>query len=158
MWKNFFSYSDIALIRLPQKVEFSETVKPVKLACSSVIFLPVTVIGNGVMKSTSKKIAPILQFTSLKTITLSECLASYPFLGMRDSVICARGEEQRSTCFGDSGGPLVASGSGALVGVTSFASAEGCDLGFPQGYSNIPVYLEWIKQVTGISECQNEVN
>ncbi|XP_055327025.1 collagenase-like [Sitodiplosis mosellana] len=151
-------WNDIGLIKLPEKVKFSNTIKPVKLACSSSKNMVVTAIGNGLMNTTSKEIAPILQFTTLKTIPLMQCLPDFPILLFRKSVICARGEQQKSTCRGDSGGPLVAGNSGALVGLTSFGSALGCHLGYPQGYTNLPSYLKFIQQVTGISDCQKEVN
>lgn len=150
----FLFYSDIGLIKLPKKVQFSETINPVKLACSSASNLNVIAIGNGLMHTSSTELAPILQFTSLKTVPMWKCLSDFPFLLFRKSVICVRGVQQRSSCRGDSGGPLVASDNGALVGLTSFGSSEGCHLGYPQGYTNISSYLEWIKQVTGISDCQ----
>ncbi|XP_031621552.1 collagenase-like [Contarinia nasturtii] len=150
-------WNDIGLIKLPQKVEFSKTIKPVKLACSSSKNLAVTVIGNGLMKTDSKELAPILQFTTLKTVPLTQCLVEYPILFLRKSVICARGVQQKSSCKGDSGGPLVSAQSGALVGLTSFGSAHGCHLGYPQGYTNIPSYLQWIQEVTGISDCESNV-
>lgn len=129
-----------------------------KLACSPGKRLPVTAIGNGLTNTTQKEIAPILQFTSLTTISLIECLPDFPFLLFRKSVVCARGVQQRSTCRGDSGGPLVSKNSGALVGLTSFGSALGCHLGYPQGYTSLPSYLQFIKDVTGISDCQEEDN
>lgn len=149
-----FIFSDIGLIHLPQKVESTDTIKPISLSCNSRPNLPVTVIGNGLLNTTAKEIAPILQYTTLKTIPLRECLSDFPFLILRQSVICARGKQQRSACQGDSGGPLVSQENDALIGLTSFGSAQGCHLGFPQGYTNIPSYLPWIKEVTGISQCQ----
>lgn len=96
------------MIKLPKQVQLSETIKPVKLACSAAKNLVVTAIGNGLMNTTAKEIAPILQYTTLKTIPLLQCLPDFPFLLFRKSVVCARGEQQKSTCRGDSGGPLVA--------------------------------------------------
>lgn len=146
------------MIKLPQKVEFSDTIKPVKLACNKAKNVVVTAIGNGLMNTTSKELAPILQFVSLKTIPLVQCLPHFPFLLLRKSVVCARGEQQKSVCHGDSGGPLVADYNGALVGLTSFGSAAGCHLGYPQGYTSIASYLQWIEEVTGISDCQENVD
>lgn len=128
------------------------------LACSAGKNLVVTAIGNGLLNTTAKEIAPILQYTTLKTIPLLQCLPDFPFLLFRKSVVCARGEQQKSTCRGDSGGPLVSASSGALVGLTSFGSAQGCHLGYPQGYTSVASYLQFIREVTGISDCQKEVN
>lgn len=77
------------------------------------------------MNTTDKALAPILQWAPLKTIGMMECVPQFPFLLLRKSVICARGEEQRSTCRGDSGGPLISKKDKTLVGLTSFGRAEG---------------------------------
>lgn len=146
------------MIQLPKRVQFSETVKRVKMACFLPGLISVTTIGNGLVNVTSKGVAPILQFTSLETITFSKCLKYFPFLGMRKSVICAKGKEEHGVCFGDSGGPLIDNKSGALVGVTSFVSIDGCIPGHPQGFSYVPIFFKWIKRVTGITECQSLPN
>lgn len=149
-----YFYSDIALIKLPQKVESTKTIKPVKLTCEPPKNLAVTVVGNGLLNSTDKEIAPILQYTDLKTVPLLRCLPTFPFLIYRKSVLCVIGAQQKSACRGDSGGPLISNTNGTLVGLTSFGSAEGCHLGYPQGYTSIASYLDWIKEVTAISECE----
>lgn len=140
------------MIQLPRKVETTKTIKPIDLACESSAGLAVTAIGNGITDTNSKTLAPILQYTTLKTISKYECILDYPFLAFRNSVICVKGEQQRSACRGDSGGPLVSQENGALIGATSFGSLS-CNLGYPQGYTNLPIYLSWIKEVTGISKC-----
>lgn len=145
------------MIKLPKPVEFSETIQPVSLACSSANKLNVIAIGNGLMHTDDKTIAPTLQYTHLETISLLKCLLKYPTIGFRKSVVCARGVQQRSTCQGDSGGPLVSANSGALIGLTSFGAAKGCHLGYPQAYTRIASYLEWIEEVTDISDCKNDL-
>lgn len=115
-------WNDIGLIRLPKPVEFSDVIKPVKLACESIQIQHVIAIGNGHTTGKQSNFAPILQWTNLKTISYAECLRQYPFLLFRKSVICARGDQMESTCHGDSGGPLVADKTHILIGVTSFGS------------------------------------
>lgn len=152
--KNFSFYSDIALIKLPQPVEFSDVIKPVQIACSSSNNMDAVAIGNGLMHDSDKTIASTLQYTSLKTVSMLKCLPSFPFLLFRKNVICVKGDEKRSACRGDSGGPLIAADSRALIGLTSFGSAMGCENGAPQGFTRLSSHLPWIKQVTGISDCQ----
>lgn len=116
-------WNDIGLIRLPKPVEFSDVIKPVKLACESIHIQNVIAIGNGFTNAKQTTSAPpILQWTNLKTISYAECLRQYPFLLFRRSVICARGDQKESTCHGDSGGPLVADKTHILIGATSFGS------------------------------------
>lgn len=114
--------NDIGLIKLPKPVEFSDVIKPVKMACESIQTNDLIAIGNGFMNAKQKISAPILQWTHLKSISYAECLRQYPFLLFRRSVICARGEQYESTCQGDSGGPLVADKTHILIGATSFGS------------------------------------
>lgn len=110
-------------------------------------------IGNGLMHDSDKTIAPTLQYTSLKTVSIAKCLPSFPFLLFRKNVICVKGQEKRSACRGDSGGPLIAADSRALIGLTSFGSAMGCELGLPQGFTRVSSHLPWITEVSGISDC-----
>lgn len=71
---------------------------------------------------------------------------------MRDTTICAQGNERESVCNGDSGGPLVLkSDNRTLIGVTSFGHISGCDRGIPQGFSRVTSYLKWIEETTGIT-------
>lgn len=147
------SYSDIGLIKLPTPVEFTDIIKPVPLACESTSGMDVVAIGNGLTKDTDKTIAPTLQYTQLSTITMPECLLTYPILLFRKSVVCARGVQQRSVCRGDSGGPLVTTDTGKLIGISSFVNLMGCEVGNPQGFTRVAAHLDWIKEVTGIT-CQ----
>lgn len=157
MFETLFN-SDIGLIHLPEPIEISETIQPVKLAHNVRGNLNVVAIGNGVLNTTDKTIAPILQHANLTITSWLRCQLSFPILMFRKSVICAKGNEKQSVCFGDSGGPLIDKKSRALVGVASFVSGSGCNHGFPQGFTNIPSYIYWIKTITGISEYQENMN
>lgn len=112
------------------------------------------VIGNGLTKDSDTMLPSILQYTELKTISMLSCLRTFPFLFLRRSVVCAKGEEQRSACRGDSGGPLVTANNNSLIGLTSFGSPRGCQAGAAQVYTRISSYTKWIKEVTGV-DCKN---
>lgn len=142
-------WNDIALIRLNEPVEFSETIQPILPPTSS--FLPVnselTAIGFGLRNTSDTTLAPILQHATLNVISHRECLRTFPFLFLRQSVICTRGLQSESTCNGDSGGPLVRleAGNATLIGLTSFGSADGCHLGLPSAFTRVHSYLAWIR-------------
>lgn len=124
--------SDIALVKLQTPVEFSDVIKPIAFACSSISNdKDVIAIGNGITKDSDQTMPPILQYTQLKTMSRLSCLKSFPFLIFRGSVVCVKGEERRSACSGDSGGPLITPDN-TLIGLTSFGSARGCEKGYPQ--------------------------
>lgn len=117
-------FSDIALIKLPEPVEFSDIIKPISYACSASDGMDVIAIGNGATSDDAQGLPSTLQYVELKTANLRACLRSFPFLFMRKSVVCVLGEEHKSACHGDSGGPLVTP-SNSLIGLTSFGSPQG---------------------------------
>lgn len=146
--------SDIALVKLQTPVEFSDVIKPIAFACSSISNdKDVIAIGNGITKDSDLTMPPILQYTQLKTMSRLSCLKSFPFLIFRGSVVCVKGEERRSVCSGDSGGPLITPDN-TLIGLANFVSIRGCEKGDPQVFSRISYYQKWIKETTGI-DCQN---
>lgn len=147
------STSDIALIRLPEPVEFSDVIKPISFACSAANNVDVIAIGNGKTRDSDMSPPPVLQYTELKTVSRLSCLTSFPFLIFRNSIICVKGEEHKSGCQGDSGGPLITL-EHSLIGVTSFGSPKGCEAGKPMVYTRIAYYKDWIQEVTGL-ECKN---
>lgn len=142
------------MIKLPEPVELSDVIKPIPFACSSISSdKDVIAIGNGITKDSDQTVPPILQYTELKTMSRLSCLKTFPFLVFRGSVVCVKGEERRSACHGDSGGPLISSDN-SLIGLTSFGSSRGCEKGYPQVFTRISYYQQWIKEITGI-ECKN---
>ena len=54
---------------------------------------------------------------------------------------------------GDSGGPLTAqrNGQSILVGITSFAAANGCELSIESVFTRVGSYLDWLKVNTNIT-------
>ena len=70
-------------------MEFNEYIRPVPLACSSTIGMPMVTIGNGISNSGSAP--PILQFGYLQ---ITE---------QQDKVIYAKGIRTEATKPGDSG-------------------------------------------------------
>jgi len=143
--------NDIALLKLERPVNFTRTVQPVRLptAVDQFVDVNVTASGFGLQNTSATTLAPTLQYANLTTISNSECRSFYGFLTIRRSVICAIGRANQSTCNGDSGGPLVRSSDNTLIGLTSFGSPKGCHLGYPQGFTRVTHYLNWISHVTG---------
>lgn len=145
--------NDIALIRLNEPVQFSDTIQPVRLPGRSNWFHGINAIASGFgrINGTNNDIASILQWTNLTTISNLQCYRSFGFLVARPSVICAVGsaEGRESACNGDSGGPLITE-EGVQIGLTSFGSGQGCHLGFPSVFTRVTSYLDWIQAHTGL--------
>ncbi|CAH0625335.1 unnamed protein product [Chrysodeixis includens] len=82
---------------------------------------------------------------TLQIITNAVCQQTFgPFIV--SSTLCTSGAGGVSTCGGDSGGPLtIGSGNNrVLVGITSFGSAQGCQLGFPAAFARVTSFASWI--------------
>lgn len=88
-----FASNDVALIKLPQPVNLTDRIQPIKLPRTQEKFQGVKVVasGWGLQSDSSQQVAPELQFAHLQVITKRECLKTYNPLVITSSVICARG-------------------------------------------------------------------
>lgn len=147
--------SDIALIKLPDPVEFDDVIKPVSFGCYGNQFpshtdgMDVIAIGNGITEDNG-----ILQYIELNTASILKCLKTFSLPNFRKSAICVKGKKHNSTCVGDSGGPLVTLNN-SLIGVTNLNSPKGCENGAPNIFTKISFYVRWIQRVSGV-QCQDE--
>ncbi|KAJ8719897.1 hypothetical protein PYW07_011940 [Mythimna separata] len=75
---------------------------------------------------------------SLQVVTNAACAQFFGGIVV-PSTLCTSGAGGAGTCGGDSGGPLAVSSGGArvLIGVTSFGSSRGCQVGFPSGFARV---------------------
>jgi secreted trypsin-like serine protease len=90
--------------------------------------------------------SPVLRVVTNPIISNAACAAVFGTAVVNHAVICIDTTGGRGTCQGDSGGVLsVASGGGRLqVGVTSFGSSAGCEMGFPAGFERVSAQINWI--------------
>lgn len=97
--------NDIALIRLNEPVEFSDTIRPVRLPREHDWFHGIDAVASGFgrINGTTNDIATVLQWTNLTTIDNLACYRTFGFLVARSSVLCAVGQNGQSACNGDSG-------------------------------------------------------
>lgn len=144
---------DVALLRLSDRITFSNTIMPVLLPKAGV-HVGQTVVASGwgltsTAVGSSRQVAQRLQYAQLQVISNLECTGSYSFISVRPTTLCAKGSQSQSVCSGDSGGPLVLqSDMRTLVGITSFGHISGCHLGRPQGFMRVNLFLNWIMQQT----------
>lgn len=118
-------YIIIALIRLPEKVKFSNNIQPVRMPTTCNLSKTVEAIAMGYgdksVNSTDKlnDLSRQLMFAELITLPTHVCREMLSFI-FRDSMICAANELKKQSIFsGDSGGPIVMSGNHTLIGISS---------------------------------------
>lgn len=144
----FFSQfdSDIALVRLPSPVKFTDYVQPITLSTEPITAdANVIALGYGLV---SFNVYPQnLQFSNMKTIGLQECIKNTYNVTLKNGFVCAKGAET-SLCVGDVGAPLVSADTGNLVGVAIYIGGD-CELNRPEGFTGIIPYIKWIEGVTG---------
>uniref|UniRef100_A0A182MC29 Peptidase S1 domain-containing protein n=1 Tax=Anopheles culicifacies TaxID=139723 RepID=A0A182MC29_9DIPT len=156
-----FVANDVALVKLPEKVEFSERVQPVRLPTGNSDYAGEAVVVSGWgLTQTGGQVSQELQYATLQVITNAECQKTFSPLVVRKSTLCARGDEKESPCNGDSGGPLVLAEDKTLVGVVSFGHALGCERGFPAAFARVTAFRDWVNKHTGLATyvCTYGVN
>lgn len=65
---------------------------------------------------------------------------------INNETLCAFARRFVGICNGDSGGPLAANGQ--LIGIVSWKDI--CARGAPDGFTRISVFLDWIREVSGV--------
>ncbi|KAH8266219.1 hypothetical protein KR038_009432, partial [Drosophila bunnanda] len=143
--------NDISLIKTPA-VPFSAAVNKIALpaiASSYSTYVGKTAVasGWGLTSDSATAVAKDLQYTDLTVISNADCLKTFSSLIVTSRVICVATPNSVSTCQGDSGGPLALDGT--LIGITSFGSPDGCEVGAPAAFTRVTSYLDWIKDNSG---------
>ncbi|KAL7018273.1 hypothetical protein ACKWTF_010700 [Chironomus riparius] len=151
--------NDIAMIKLvdaPEDLFFDSSVAPISLPFEyyDLVNQTGTVIGFGRESDNSSAISEVLKFNTLNVITNEECASYYVPGVVHETNLCAETNSEASTCGGDSGGSYIfnINGFSRLEGVTSFGAANGCQLGYPVGFTRVTSYINWIyNNINGVN-------
>lgn len=146
--------NDIALIRLPYNVTYTNYIRAVALPKGEQVYPllhrePVVASGWGKDRDNGQATV-FLNFVDLLTIKNTDCVLHYQPGIVKPNNICVSTAGGRGTCGGDSGGPLVSKNSNTLIGITSFGAANSCIKGTPVAFTRVQAYLDWIQFKTGI--------
>lgn len=152
--------NDVALLILPDKLEFTENIAPIKLPSYSqkdTTFegRKATVSGHG-KTADNQPISTQLMYVNTKVIANSECRKYYGSRLVKPTSLCVVGWDNanQSTCQGDSGGPLVVFDDDLeeriQVGVVSFNTKKGCEAQIPTGFARVSQFLDWINKNGGV--------
>jgi secreted trypsin-like serine protease len=143
---------DIALAKLEAPVEFTDTIKPIKLPARNQNFSTsiLYVAGFGDTKNASQSML-YLRYVKMKQITNRECSMEWMWT-IKNSQMCSLGLNNfnHTTCRGDSGSGLIEKheDSATVLGIVSYG-AIGC-LGKPKVFTRVSSYLDFIHDVTNI--------
>ncbi|CAH0686232.1 unnamed protein product [Spodoptera exigua] len=144
--------SDIAIINLPSKVEFSRNLAAIALPSGSQLeedFAGEVGIASGFGNNPSiggTHANQPLSFVDLPVMSNNDCAKIYGSF-IQPGVVCTVGVVGKNICSGDSGGPLAVerNENPLLIGVVSFGPRFCGDHG-PAGYSRVSHYIEWINE------------
>nr|AYV99570.1 venom polypeptide [Dolopus genitalis] len=148
--------NDIALVKLPQRVQLNEYIQIVNLPrrsqmAESFIKQIGWISGWGKLGD-EKGSTEQLQYTRRWILPHEYCDYSYGGFYAPLVQVCVDGSHGISACNGDSGGPLTIEeddGTRTLVGATSYGQVY-CEKGLPSVYTRVTAFLDWIIEKTGI--------
>ncbi|XP_050738548.1 chymotrypsin BII-like [Eriocheir sinensis] len=145
-WNDRKLINDIALIRLPSAVTFNSHISAVSLPSYDIGANEMVVAtGWGQPSNDAGSISSVIRQVQLFTISNHDCGAAYfSFIG--PNIVCIDGSNNKGTCNGDSGGPL--GKDGEIHGITSFGSSLGCTGGYPDAFTRVYHYMDWITNKT----------
>lgn len=99
--------------------------------------------------------SPNLRYTRTRVMANTQCQQYYGSAAVTSNTLCTLGFDfnEQGPCANDNGGPLhlVESTGNTLIGIHSFISSSGCNVGHPAGYVRISSYTQWISQQAGIA-------
>ncbi|XP_061385410.1 transmembrane protease serine 9-like [Danaus plexippus] len=143
---------DVAVLRLNEPIEISDTIKPVclpQITDNDYVGVKAIAVGWGSIGEQKNHSCTLLN-VELPVLSNDVCRNTmYETSMIADGMLCAGypDEGQRDTCQGDSGGPLTAERKDKryeLLGIVSWGI--GCGRrGYPGVYTRVTKYLNWIR-------------
>ncbi|XP_023305120.2 chymotrypsin-2-like [Lucilia cuprina] len=148
-------HNDIALLHVNTTIIYNDLVQPLALANVMLNTTdPLLFTGWGLI-SLWDPYPEKLQKLLMYLVPRKECTlileSEFPDVCVDISHICAYVKRYQGACHGDNGGPLVYNNS--LVGIHSWSYP--CADGYPDMFTNIWYYRDWIRQVqSGQKKCK----
>ncbi|XP_011177423.1 trypsin alpha [Zeugodacus cucurbitae] len=142
---NSYEY-DVALLRLSNPLNYSDTIKPILLASVELPEGTPTII-SGWGGVASGGLANELQYNTAYTLNRTSCIQRLNTIP--ESIRCLVKSAGNGICGGDSGGPAAANG--VLIGISSFY-ANSCNSSLPNGFTDVIYTRDWIR-ANSDSDC-----
>ncbi|KAF6207539.1 hypothetical protein GE061_015986 [Apolygus lucorum] len=149
-WDTKKLVNDIALVKLADKIKFSQDVGPVCLPSgrSSLVGSSITAMGWGLTQTLFERDRGLLRKVDLKVVDIPTCSASYGnTINTRQvTQLCTYGKN-KDTCQGDSGGPLVWMDpeTNRYTQVALVSYGKKCGSASPAVNTDVSAYMDWIR-------------
>ncbi|XP_037825610.1 chymotrypsin-1-like [Lucilia sericata] len=154
----YIYHNDIALLHVNTTITFNDLVQPLTLTNTMLNTTdPLLFTGWGLI-SLWDPYPEKLQKLLMYQVSKNECTiileSEFPDVRVDISHICAYVKRYQGACHGDNGGPLVYNNS--LIGIHSWSYP--CADGYPDMFTNIWYYRDWIRQVqSGHKKCKYSI-
>nr|XP_027234150.1 trypsin-1-like [Penaeus vannamei] len=151
--------NDIAVVRLPEPLQYQSdpNIRPICLGLDEDNLFSGKGVATGWGRLSYGGSSPtILQEVELDIISMSECAAKIRLPAEPEKVLCSL-TPYKDTCQGDSGSPFVVPvgfGRWVQVGLVSYG-VECARPEYPNVYTRVSAYIDWISCHTGGSECDS---
>ncbi|XP_037809752.1 collagenase-like [Lucilia sericata] len=146
--------NDIALIELPEELEFTDNIQPIAMVSSAKAsnnFINDKAIITGFGVTENSVFSDFLLWTILEIVNNSVCDRVY-ITEMSDTEMCVISGSNMSACTGDFGGALVwKNENDEMVQIGIFSFFKDSCLETPTGFTRVPSYLDYIKNITGLN-------
>merc|ERR1712186_119683 len=153
-WSSSTLSNDLAILELSSEIDFESLNVWARTNClaSSGDFSGqlALVSGWGRPSDSSSSIARYLRYVDgVRVMSQEECENYWG--NLNEGVVCIDPTGGHGSCNGDSGGPMSIPGAKYnQIGIVSFGSAAGCEIGAPAGFTEVSKYIDWISSVTGM--------
>lgn len=147
--------NDIAVLKLAQRVEYNDRIKPICLPGSDMNIEGEEAIVMGWGRNEASQLQSQLHHLRAKVVSNVLCDQRWNNNGAArgfivNSMMCMDSTNGDS-CNGDSGGPSIyesppGSGSYVQVGIVSFGSGSCTDANLPGVYTRVSYYRDWIQE------------
>jgi secreted trypsin-like serine protease len=149
-WDRNTAYNDIAVMHVVRPFELNARVQTLSLPSRSQeneLFEGVLAVtsGWGRISDNNPESASVLRWVETEVMRNVDCRATFGST-IKNEHVCGAGDNGKGSCSGDSGGPLVVDG--VQIGIVSFGSSRGCEVGAPSVYTRVTRYLSWIENNT----------
>ncbi|XP_005179487.3 chymotrypsin-1 [Musca domestica] len=148
-------HNDIALLHVNNTIEWNDRVKPISLPRVLLNTTdPLLLTGWGLISLWDPH-PEKLQKLQMFQVTNGECskmLEEFDDLHLDVGHLCAFVKRYQGACHGDNGGPLVYQNT--LVGIHAWSYP--CADGYPDVFTNILYYRDWLRQtISGNTKCKS---